>query len=153
MREAKLADFVLRPALETDFPVIRQLINSVRINPTGLDWRRFIVAETPEGQFAGCGQLKPHGDGSVELASLAVVQSMRGQGLASVIIHRLASEAPRPLYLTCRSPLGAFYEKFGFRIVEREQMPRYFKRLSYIAGFVNSLHLTQDRMLVMVLEN
>ena len=111
------------------------------------------MAETRDGQFAGCGQLKPHGDGSVELASLAVVPSMRGQGLASAIIHHLVSEAPRPLYLTCRSPLGIFYEKFGFRIVEQDRMPRYFKRLSRIAGIINSLLISQDRMLVMVLES
>ena len=144
--------FVLRPAVEQDFQVIKKLINEVRINPLGLDWRRFIVAETPEGLFVGCGQLKPNGDGSVELASLAVVPSMRGQGLARMIIHRLSSAAPRPLYLTCRSPLGIFYEQFGFRIVEQTQMPRYFKRLSRIAGFINSMHITKDRMLVMVLE-
>ena len=147
-----MADYVLRPAVEQDFPAIKQLIQAVRINPFGLDWRRFIVAETIDGRFAGCGQLKPHGDGTVELASLAVVSSERGNGLASAIIKRLASQAPRPLYLTCRSTLGNFYPKFGFRIVEHEQLPRYFKRLSGLAGFVNSLHLTQDRMLVMVLD-
>jgi len=145
--------FVLRPAVEQDFPAIKKLINDVRINPIGLDWRRFIVAETPEGQFAGCGQLKPHGDGSVEMASIAVAPALRGQGLASAIIRRLVSEGPRPLYLTCRSTLGNFYPKFGFRIVEKDRMPRYFRRLSRIAGFVNSLHITKDRMLVMVLES
>ena len=147
-----MADYVLRQTVEQDFPAIKQLIQQVRINPTGLSWQRFIVAETINGRFAGCGQLKPHGDGTVEMASIAVVPSERGRGLASLIIQRLVGDGPRPLYLTCRATLETFYPKFGFRVIQQDQMPRYYRRLSRIAGLVNSLHITRDRMLVMVLD-
>jgi N-acetylglutamate synthase-like GNAT family acetyltransferase len=138
--------------LETDFPAIRALIREVRINPNGLDWRRFIVAETPEGQFIGCGQLKPHSDGTVELASLAVLPAQRGQGVARLILQRLAADAPRPLYLTCRAQLGPFYEKFGFRGISGRELPPYFRRLSRLVRLLNVLRLMQVKLLVMVLE-
>jgi N-acetylglutamate synthase-like GNAT family acetyltransferase len=147
-----LADVLLRPARETDFPTIKALIHEVRINPNGLDWRRFTVAETPDGQFIGCGQLKPHSDGTLELASLAVIPSQRGKGVARIIIQKLMAAAPRPLYLTCRSQLGPFYEKFGFRGISGDELPPYFQRISKVAGLVNALHLIQDKLLVMVLD-
>jgi N-acetylglutamate synthase-like GNAT family acetyltransferase len=56
--------FNLRPATEEDIKTIRQLVRIGQINPTGLKWQRFIVAETPEGQVIGCGQIKSHSDGS-----------------------------------------------------------------------------------------
>jgi N-acetylglutamate synthase-like GNAT family acetyltransferase len=150
--EAILADVLLRPARETDFPVIKALIHEARINPSGLDWRRFTVAEMPDGQFIGCGQLKPHSDGTLELASLAVISSQRGKGIARVIIQKLMADAPRPLYLTCRSQLRPFYEKFGFRGISGDELPQYFRRISRLAGLVNALHLIRDKMQVMVID-
>jgi len=137
----------LREAAKADFPAIRALIRQTGINPLGLDWRRFIVAESPAGAFIGCGQLKPHSDGSLELASLAVVPAWRGRGVARLIIQALMAKAPRPLYLTCRGQLGPFYEKFGFRVLRPEEMPLYFRRLSRLAGIVGKL--VNETMLVM----
>jgi hypothetical protein len=45
--------FKLRPATEDDAAVIRKLVRIGQINPTGLKWQRFIVAESPEGQVIG----------------------------------------------------------------------------------------------------
>lgn len=146
-----MAEILLRPALETDFPAIKALVHEAQINPMGLDWHHFIVAETPDGQFAGCGQLKPHSDGTLELASIAVIPPQRGKGIARAIIQKLMDEAPRPLYLTCRSQLGPFYEKFGFRGISGSELPKYFQRISRLAKVINSLHLVQDKMLVMML--
>jgi len=75
-----------------------------------LDWKRFVVAETHDGGFIGCGQLKPHKDSSLELASIAVDASYRGQGVARAMIeHLLASSLlagrPRPL---CGNNFSAF---------------------------------------------
>jgi N-acetylglutamate synthase-like GNAT family acetyltransferase len=150
--EVVLTEIMLRPAREADFPLIKALIRESKINPTGLDWRRFTVAETPEAQFIGCGQLKPHTDGTLELASLAVIPAQRGKGIARLLIQHLTAAAPRPLYLTCRSQLGPFYEKFGFRGLSQAELPPYFRRISRLAGLINALHLIQDKMLVMVLE-
>ena len=44
-----------------------------RMNPLGLDVRRFLVAEDESGQVVGCGQLAPLGSpGALELRSLVV---------------------------------------------------------------------------------
>lgn len=137
----------LREAAKADFPAIRALVRQTGINPLGLDWSRFIVAESPAGAFIGCGQLKPHSDGSLELASLAVVPAWRGRGVARLIIQALMAKAPRPLYLTCRGALGPFYEKFGFRVLRPDEMPPYFRRLSRLAGIMGKL--MNETMLVM----
>jgi amino-acid N-acetyltransferase len=128
-----LADISLRPATQADDAAIKALIRSAQINPMDLDWRRFLLAVTQEGEMVGCGQVKPHSDGTRELASIAVRPAWRGRGVARLIIEQLLAESPRPLYLTCASRLGPFYEKFGFRAVSESEMTPYFRRLSRLA--------------------
>jgi N-acetylglutamate synthase-like GNAT family acetyltransferase len=131
-----MKDFSLRPALKTDFSSIKELIHVGEINPTGLDWERFVVATSPDGELIGCGQLKPHGREIFELASIVVHPKYRHGGVARAIIEHLLADGPRPLYLMCRSRLETFYEKFGFRAIPYEEMPRYFQRISKLAGWV-----------------
>jgi N-acetylglutamate synthase-like GNAT family acetyltransferase len=144
-----MSDFSLRPATADDSFAIKDLIHRVGINPMDLDWRRFVLAVDGSGKILGCGQLKPHGKDVIELASIAVEPSHQHQGVARVIIEYLIAQGPRPLYLTCRSRLGSFYEKWGFRSIESAEMPAYFRRLSRLvnalAAFMN------DKMLVMKL--
>ncbi len=108
---------------------IRDLIHRVGINPMDLNWKRFIVAEIPDGLFIGCAQLKVHGDNSLELASIAVEESFRGQGVARALINHLLAHSPRPVYLMCRPALGIFYDQFGFRVLGPDAMPPYFRRI------------------------
>ncbi len=142
----------LRPATEVDAPAIRSLIRRVQINPTGIDWRRFELAVDTPGHVLGCGQLKPHRDGTFELASIAVEPARRGEGIARAIIEHLLDRAPRPLYLTCRSSLGSFYEKWKFRALAESEMPTYYRRLSRLAGRLMSLARHDEGLLVMVLQ-
>ncbi len=132
---------ILRPASKEDFPAIRALIRTVGINPTGLDWRRFVVAVMPNGKVTGCGQVKPHSDGSRELASIAVHPAFRQQKIAQAIIESLLAENPPPLYLICRNGLGSFYERFGFRAVRENEMPLYFRRLMRAARLFGKVNL------------
>ena len=120
--------FSLRPAQRSDAARIRRLIWQVRINPTGLDWRHFWVAVDRKDQLLGCGQLKPHSDGSLELASIAVQPQQRGQGIARAMIERLVAQAARPLYLRCAAPLQPFYERFDFQVITLDEMPASFQR-------------------------
>ncbi|NOH03455.1 MAG: GNAT family N-acetyltransferase [Chloroflexi bacterium] len=84
-----MTDYEVRPAVKSDSAQIRDLINLVGINPTGLGWRRFLVAVKPLGEVIACGQVKPHGADILELASIAVHPDHRGRGIAREIIARL----------------------------------------------------------------
>jgi N-acetylglutamate synthase-like GNAT family acetyltransferase len=118
----------------------------------GLDWKRFVVAVNDQDEMIGCGQIKPHGQGVLELASIAVYPEHQGKGIARAIIEHLLQDSPRPVYLMCESSLGALYEKFGFRGISYEEMPRYFQRISKLAGLVTTLAAREERLLIMKLQ-
>jgi N-acetylglutamate synthase-like GNAT family acetyltransferase len=147
-----MENYTLRPARESESAQIKALIRLVGINPIGLDWRRFVVAVNDRDEMIGCGQLKPHGEQILELASIAVTPEHRRKGVASAIIEHLLKDSPRPLYLTCVSSNGPFYEKFGFVSIPYEEMPRYFQRLSKLAMALMSLSNRNDELLVMKLQ-
>ena len=142
----------IRPARETEAAQIRDLILQVGINPMGLDWKRFVVAVDDQDEMIGCGQLKPHGQDILELASIAVYPGHRGKGVARAIVEHLLRESPRPLYLMCESSLGTFYESFGFHEIAYEAMPRYFQRISKLAGVVTTLARREERLFIMKLQ-
>lgn len=139
----------LSRAQASDQPRIRALINQVKINPMDLDWGRFIIATTEGDGLAGCGQVKRHRDGSLEVASIAVEPAWRGQGIARMIIERLIADHPGVLYLVCRSRLGAFYERFGFRSIQENNMPLYFRRIHRLVRVIGRTGLMPMDLLVM----
>jgi N-acetylglutamate synthase-like GNAT family acetyltransferase len=148
-----LDNLLIRPAKKEEFEAIRDLIHEVQINPTGLAWQRFLVATTADGELVGCGQVKPHRDGSREIASIAVRPQFRGQGAARAILETLLTkETRRPLYLMCRSQLGPLYKKFGFRPASSEEMSPYFRRISRLAGLFSTGRAPEDRLLIMRLD-
>jgi N-acetylglutamate synthase-like GNAT family acetyltransferase len=147
-----MTDFEIRPALELEAAQIKDLINLVGINPTGLDWRRFVVAVNSSGQVFACGQIKPHGADIRELASIAVHPKYRGHGYARHVIEVLLQENPKPLYLMCMAHNGAMYEKFGFRVITLNQMPRYFAWIKRLFGISGAFRSSGEELLVMKLE-
>jgi N-acetylglutamate synthase-like GNAT family acetyltransferase len=152
MTQTGLPYFSLRPARETEAPQIKDLIHLVGINPMDLDWKRFVVAVNDSDEMIGCVQLKPHGKNILELASLAVYPEHQRKGVARTLIEYLLKDSPRPLYLMCESSIGPLYEKFGFREILYEEMPRYFQRISKLAGLITTLAHRQERLLVMKLQ-
>ena len=125
----------LRDATVEDQPTIRRIVRAANINPTGLDWPRFIVAEDG-GAIVGVGQIKPHRDGTRELASMAVLPAHQGQGIGTAIIEELLRREKGTLHLTCRSRLQGYYERFGFRRLEPHDYPPYFARMLPILNTV-----------------
>lgn len=144
----------LRRAEPADARPIRRLIHAERLNPLGLDWRRFWLAVDEEGRIIGCGQVKPHRDGSRELASIAVVREWRGRGVASAIIRQLLAEHPSPLYLTCRAELAGFYARFGFQVAANPaDLPPYFRRVARLSRWLGRLTKGRVNIQILVLQS
>ncbi|NJN43373.1 MAG: GNAT family N-acetyltransferase [Anaerolineae bacterium] len=93
----------------------------------------FRCGNHPAGEVVGCGQIKPHADGSTELASIVVTPPWQGQGIARSIIEHLLETHHGDLYLMCQSSLGPLYEKFGFQAISEGEMPAYFRRIKHLA--------------------
>src|SRR5438094_625508 len=70
---------IIRPASAGDQYAITAIVRAARINPRNLDWQRFLLAQWGQ-DIVGVGQVKPHADGSRELASIAVVPEWQGNG-------------------------------------------------------------------------
>ena len=144
-------ELIFRKANASDQDAIKSLIKEVDINPLGIKWQRFLLVVDEEDQLIGCGQIKPHKDGSRELASIAVQRAWRNQGVAKAIIDKLIAEATPPIWLTCRHKLTVFYEPFGFREVEDlSTMPPYFKRVARLFQFLQWISRTDMKLAVMV---
>jgi len=144
-------NYKLRQAVIGDSQVIRRLVREARLNPFGLDWRRFTVAATSQEGIIGCGQVKSHRGGSRELASIVVAPEWRDEGVSKGIINHLLSIHPLPIYLTCRSGMGEFYEKFGFKIINND-MPPYFKRVSWLVSLLKIAAPKRETLLVMKIQ-
>ena len=48
--------------------------------------------------------------------------------------------------------MGPLYEKFGFRGIRYDEMPRYFQRISKLAGLASTLSHADERILIMKLQ-
>jgi N-acetylglutamate synthase-like GNAT family acetyltransferase len=156
--------FTIRPATANDAAAIKALIRQSGINPLGLDWSRFVLAVEAGAEWkerssflsnspvVGCVQLKPHGDGSVELASLAVVPEWQGRGVARALIEHMLEGYSGPLYLMCRAGLGPLYEKFGFHAIAVEQMPPFFRRIARLMNLLAPLRPGSEGLLIMLRE-
>jgi amino-acid N-acetyltransferase len=143
--------YTLKSAQAGHEDAIRNLVHQARLNPMGLNWRRFLVAvDDQNGEVIGCGQVKPHRDGSQELASIVVARGWRGRGVGSALIRRLMESHRDPVYLTCRAGLQSFYQRFGFKVVRQaRRMPRYFRWVSRLFRWLDWFGLVEEGLLVM----
>ncbi len=139
-----LMGVAIRAATEGDAATIRAIVREAQINPLNLDWPRFLVAEEG-GVIVAVGQVKPHGDGSRELASIAVIPSHRRQGLGGQIIRALLARESGPIYLTCGEGLEPYYARFGFRLVAPADLPTVIRRIIRIGRFLTSIAARLNR--------
>lgn len=147
-------DYHIRAATAADQKAIRAIIRQAGINPMALHWRRFLLAQA-NGQVIGTVQVKPHGDGTRELASLAVIPLWQGRGVGRALMQAALAREDGSLYLTCASPMEGYYTRFGFRTLSRAEMPRYFRRLTGVMGGLMAIarpFVGDVRLLVMLLE-
>jgi N-acetylglutamate synthase-like GNAT family acetyltransferase len=143
--------YCIRPARRKDRGLLLATIVKTGLNPLGFTWQPFILAENEEGSFLGCAQLKTHRDGVLELASIYVIPSCRGQGIAGDLIQTLISPVSSKIWLTCRASLAPFYTQFGFRWVNPpDPMPDYFKRVRGLFKLISGSLGLGDQVAVMV---
>lgn len=132
----------IRPARRDDAYRIASMVKAARLNPLGVRWERFRVAVDSNEDIIGCAQVKGHRDGSRELASLVVSGEWRGRGVGRALVKVLQKEHGPPLWLTSRSSLIPYYQRFGFLELEADgYKPFYFRwvsRLVNTAGFLAS---------------
>ena len=128
----------IRPATEADQATIRRIVKEANINPMSLHWPTFVVAEDDDA-IVGVGQVKVHGDGSRELASIAVEPARQSQGIGTAIIKTLLARESGVLHLTCRYQLQGYYERFDFRRLEPAEFPPYFRRMVPVFNTIGRL--------------
>jgi amino-acid N-acetyltransferase len=139
---------VIRPASAEDQYAITAIVRAALINPSGLDWRRFLLAQWGQ-DVIGVGQVRLHRDGSRELASIAVVPEWQGQGVGSALIRALLARETGPLHLMCASDRERYYQRFGFQRLDRRAMPPYFRRFERMAPVIRLLSLNHLQLIVM----
>lgn len=147
------SSILLRPAVAADQPAIRTIIRITGINPMRLDWPRFLVAEQ-SGQVIGVGQVKPHGDGSRELASIAVRPEYQGLGIGTAIVRALLARESGEVYLFCLAERVSFYQRLGFVVMERTALPPMLRRMHRLSNWLGYLPrlLGRSRVHVMAMK-
>ena len=119
---------LVRPAVAADEAGVRRLMRGERVNPFGIDWRNFVVAEAA-GEVVGCAQLRPAGPEAVELGSLVVRADLRGAGLGARLIEAaLARAGGRRVFAVTAAARAGYFARWGFRPVGGAAAPRSVRR-------------------------
>lgn len=139
------AGVTLRPACEADQPAIRALVHSEGLDPTGLRWQHFTVAEA-SGEIVGVGQIRPHPH-CRELGSLVIQPAWRQQGLGAALVQAILAAERSDVYLECPVWMVAYYTRFGFATIRLRQTPMPLKLKAAVGKLL--MRLTNDRLVVM----
>ena len=103
----------IRPAVAGDQESIFALARGERVNPIGLSWPNFVVAERG-GAVVGAVQLRSHRDGSRELGTLVVARPSRSQGIAAGLIDALLSRHTGRILMITGRRHADHYAHWGF---------------------------------------
>ena len=128
----------IRRATADDQAAISRLVHGARLNPRGLDWRRFVVAEAG-GAPVGVGQVRRHPDGGRELASLVVLSEHRDRGVAGGMIDALLTDEPGPVFTLVDRRYAEHFTRWEFRRVDPADLPRSMARQLRIGRVVTAI--------------
>ncbi len=135
---SQIPDVQIRPAIAADHRLIKTRVREEELDPTGLDWRNFKLAETAAGQVIGICQVRRY-PGTRELGSLVVEAAWRGQGVGAALIRACLTEQTPPVYLECVAPRQPYYERFGFQRIPKRQAPLLLQLKSRLGGALSWL--------------
>lgn len=127
--------FMIRRACERDQSAITALVHSERLNPSDLDWQRFIVATDSAG-LLGAVQLRLHSDHSRELGSLVVRRGARGRGIASRLIDTLLAPIATRVLMITGVAFASHYQRWGFQPIDPLIAPSPVRRNYYLGRFI-----------------
>lgn len=105
------AAITLRPARDTDAAAVIRLLEDAKLE-VAFAPPEFHVAER-DGDIVACGRLKPLADGTLELASVAVREDLRGQRIGDALVRALLQRARAPVVALALAP--GFFERVGLR--------------------------------------
>lgn len=100
----------VRRAGPGDATAIAALVRGERLNPSGLDWRRFHVAKEG-GAIIGAVQVRLKGP---ELGSLVVRKDRRRQGVATRLLAAALDGQLGQVFLIAPATLAGLYARHGF---------------------------------------
>lgn len=112
----------VRPARAADIPAIESLLVSAEGDREDLASDQFVVAADEDGAIVGCGRLRNYPD-FCELASLAVAQESRADGVGRGIVSSLLERYQGPIYLVCEDGVVDFFRRFRFECIPETDMP------------------------------
>jgi N-acetylglutamate synthase-like GNAT family acetyltransferase len=95
-----------------DMPLIESEVQRMRLDSDDLGVEQFLVALDGDA-VVGFGRIKPHGDGVFELATVAVLESHRRQGVGRALVTELMKRFPtEEIYIA--TDLVEYFMRFGF---------------------------------------
>lgn len=128
----------VRRAREEDQPVIRAMVRQARLNPANLYWERFVIAED-DIRTVGVAQLRRHGDGATELASLVVEPGVRRHGIARQMVDALLADEREPVWALIDRRFVEHFTRWGFAPVHPSELPRSVSRGYRIGQIVTAV--------------
>ena len=128
----------IRAAVEADQSTIVSFIQQAKLNPRNLHWERFLIAEE-NGKILGIRQVKIHKQGTREVASGFVLPEYRRQSISAQLMNALLARETGPLYTMVNEKRSPYYEQFGFRRVDVNQLPSDFRKEYSIGRIVTTL--------------
>jgi amino-acid N-acetyltransferase len=133
----------IRRATVDDQVAITRLVHQARLNPRGLDWRRFVIAQAGDAPI-GVAQVRRHPDGSRELASLVVLSEHRDRGVAGRMIDALLTDEPGQVFTLVDRRYARHFIRWNLQPVDPVDLPRSMARqllIGRVATAIGSLLL------------
>ena len=128
----------IRPARQEDQETIVSFIRQANLNPRNLKWQNFLVAEE-NGKIVGVRQVKVYEQGTREVASGFDLPEYRRQGISAQLMKALLARETGPLYTMVNEKRAPYYEQFGFRRVDVNQLPPDFRKEYRLGRIVTTL--------------
>jgi len=141
-------DIILSKAKKSDLPQITKSLKTAGLDITDMKTKEFIIAKKKQ-QVIGCARIKLYQDKTLELASLWVKKTARGQNLGYFIIQELFKKHKgQNIYLTTCPKNKNYYLNLGFRVIKLEKnIPPCIKNKAVTACSINKEKVSSDGFL------